>query len=243
MSFMRTLATVAVGFAAAKGMDKYKQMGGMAGMQEMVKGAGGAGGMGGMGDQLAAMADKMGVPGGSKAVKDMMASFGMGGSTGGDETAAAGFGGLMSAFGGAAAASGQQMDEMLGGVFRNTPVSVAAENNAKLMIRAMIQAAKADGEIDAEEQQTILDKLKDAPAEEVAFVKEQLAAPLDIAGLANDAGESARAQVYSTSLMAIRVDNAQEVAYLRQLSSALGLTDDVRDRVHAAMGVPPLPAA
>ena len=35
MSFMRTLATVAVGFAAAKGVQKYTQMGGMAGMQGM----------------------------------------------------------------------------------------------------------------------------------------------------------------------------------------------------------------
>lgn len=34
------------------------------------------------------------------------------------------------------------------------------------MIRAMIQAAKADGEIDAEEQARILEHLKDADPEE-----------------------------------------------------------------------------
>jgi uncharacterized membrane protein YebE (DUF533 family) len=233
---MRTLATVAMGFAAAKGVDRYRQMGGMAGMQEMFRGAAGPGGMG---DQIAQMADKMGVPGGGNAVRDMMRSFGMGGSN--DEAAAAGFGGLMSAMGGAAAASGQQMDEMMDGLFKGTPVSMAAENNAKLMIRAMIQAAKADGEIDKEEQEKIVAQLKDAPKEEVEFVREQLAAPVDVAGLANDAGDAAKAQVYATSLMAIRVDNEQEAQYLKQLAQALGLSEDMRDRVHASMGVKPLP--
>lgn len=249
MSFMRTLATVAVGFAAAKGVDKFKNMGGMAGMQDMFSGAGGAGGLPGMGamtDQMTRMAEKMGVPGGGKTMQDMMSMFGggMGGMGGGANPAAAmGLGGLMSAMGGAAAAGGQQMDDLLGGIFANTPVSVAAESNAKLMIRAMIQAAKSDGEIDADEQAKILEQLKDADASEVAFVKEQLAAPLDPMALANETGEAMKAQVYSMSLMAVKVDSAAEVAYLRQLAAGLGLSDAARDQVHAAMGVPPLPAA
>ncbi|WP_193142581.1 MULTISPECIES: DUF533 domain-containing protein [unclassified Meridianimarinicoccus] len=248
MSFMRTLATVAMGFAAAKGVDKFKNMGGMAGMQDMMSGkSGGAGGLGSMGlggmtDQIAQMADKLGVPGGSKAVKDLMGSLGgMGGSSKDSGAAAMGLGGLMSAMGGAAAAGGQQMDDMMGGMFANTPVSVAAESNAKLMIRAMIQAAKADGEIDADEQAKILDQLKDADPDEVAFVKAELAAPVDPMGLAQDTGEAMKAQVYSMSLMAVKVDSAAEITYLRQLSTALGLTDAARDQVHRAMGLPPLP--
>ena len=239
MSFMKTLATVAVGFAAAKGVQKYQKMGGMAGMQDMFKGAGG---MGGMSDQIAQMAEKMGIPGGGKAVQDMMGAFGgMGGGSSAD-AASMGLGGLMSAMGGAAAAGGQQMDDLLGGIFANTPVSVAAETNAKLMIRAMIQAAKADGEIDADEKAKILNQLKDASPEEVAFVKEQLAAPLDPMSLASDTTDAMKAQVYSTSLMAVKVDSDHEIAYLRQLSTALGLSPAMRDQVHAAMGVPPLPA-
>lgn len=241
MSFMKTLATVAVGFAAAKGMDQYKKMGGMAGMQNMMQGSGGAAGMG---DQLASMADKMGIPGGGKAVQDMMSNFGLGGAGGaggsgssGAAAGMAGLGGLMSAFGGAAAASGGQMDELLGGVFANTPVSVAAEQNAKLMIRAMIQAAKADGEIDAQEREKILDALKDAPAEEVAYVKEQLASPVDVMGLAQDTGDAMKAQVYATSLTAVKVDSDAERVYLTQLASALGLDKTMQDQVHRAMGV------
>ncbi|OSP55226.1 DUF533 domain-containing protein [Pseudoruegeria sp. SK021] len=245
MSFMKTLATLAAGVAAAKGMDKYKQMGGMSGMQEMFKGMSGPGGAGGMTDQIGQMAEKLGIPGGSKAVSDMLASFGLGGaSTGGtsQQAGAAGLGGLMSAMTGAAAAGGQQADNLLDGLFKNTPVSMAAEDNAKLMIRAMIQAAKADGEIDKDEQAKILEALKDAPADEVAYVKAQLAAPVDVMALAKDATGAAKAQVYSTSLLAIKVDSPVEVAYLKQLSQALGLSDEARNQVHAAMGLPPLPA-
>lgn len=241
MSFLRTLATVAVGVAAAKGAQRYRQMGGMAGLQEMLKGAGGTGSMA---DQMAAMADKMGMPGGSKAVKDMMSSFGMGGSSGQDpmETAAAGFGGLMSAMTSAAAATGEKMDEMMGGMLSGTPASTVAENNAKLMIRSMIQAAKADGEIDAAEREAILKHLEGAPQEEIDFVKEQLAAPLDIAGLANDTATAVRAQVYATSMMAITVDTPAEKSYLQQLAAALQLDDATVNKLHASMGRPPLSA-
>ncbi len=244
MSFLRTLATVAVGVAAAKGAQKYKQMGGMAGLQEMMKGMGGPGGMAGsMTDQMAEMAEKMGMPGGSKAVKDMMASFGMGAGGTMNETAdaaAAGFGGLMSAMTSAAATTGERMDEMMGGMLANTPASAVAEANAKLMIRAMIQGAKADGEIDADERAAILEHLKDVPAEEMTFVKEQLAAPLDIAGLANDTAEAARAQVYATSMTAITVDTEQEKTYLKQLATALQLDPATVNSLHASMGRPPL---
>ncbi|PWR02310.1 DUF533 domain-containing protein [Meridianimarinicoccus roseus] len=238
MSFLRTLATVAVGVAAAKGASKYKQMGGMAGLQDMFAASGGTSGMV---DQLSQMAEKMGVPGAGNAMRDMMANFG-GGSGAQPEAAAAGFGGLMAAMGGAAAAGGKQADDVMASLFKGTPVGMAAEDNAKLMIRAMIQAAKADGEIDAAEQQTILDAIKDSAPEEVAFVKAELAAPVDAMALAQDTGDAMKAQVYSTSLMAIRVDHEHEVAYLRQLADGLGLDRATRDRVHAAMGVPPLPA-
>lgn len=236
MSFLRTLTTVAAGFAAAKGMDKYKQMGGMAGIQDMMKGAGGAGGMA---DQLGQMAEKMGIPGGSKAVQDMMNSFG-GGSAAKSDAGMAGLGGLMSAMKGSMAAGGKSMDDLFTSMTAGTPVSVAAEDNAKLMIRAIIQAAKADGEIDAAERKTILDQLDDASPEEIAFVKEQLAAPVDLMGLAKDSGTAMAGQVYATSLMAIKVDNRAETAYLAQLATALGLDDATRDRIHASMGVPPL---
>ncbi len=238
MSFIRTLATVAVGVAAAKGVAKYRQAGGMSGLQDMFNQAGGGAGMV---DQVAQMADRMGVPGGGNAVRDMMSKMGVAVPGGQPDAAAAGFAGLMSAMGGASAAGGQQADDMLSSLFKGTPVGVAAEDNAKLMIRAMVQAAKADGEIDAAEQKIIMDALKDATPEEVAFVRDQLAAPVDPMALAAATGEAMKAQVYSTALMAIRMDHPAEADFLRQLADGLGLEAAARDRVHTAMGVPPLP--
>lgn len=238
MSFIRTLATVAVGVAAAKGVAKYRQAGGMAGLQDMFNQSGGSAGMV---DQVAQMADRMGVPGAGKAVRDMMSNMGGMVPGGQPDAAAVGFAGLMSAMGGASAAGGQQADDMLSGLFKGTPVGVAAEDNAKLMIRAMVQAAKADGEIDADERKVIMDALKDATPDEIAFVREQLAAPVDPMALAAATGDAMKAQVYSTALMAIRMDHPAEVDFLRQLASGLGLETAARDRVHAAMGVPPLP--
>lgn len=228
MSFMRTLITVGVGFAAAKGMDKYKKMGGMAGLQDMMNQPGGAA------DQMSAMASKFGIPGGTNAMKDMMSNLGLGES---NQAGMAGLGGMMNAMGGAAAATGGSMADMFASFNAGTPIGQAAEDNAKLMIRAMIQAAKADGEIDPEEQAAIMDHLSDATPEEVAFVKEQLAAPLDPMALARDASEQNKAQIYSMSLMAITVDNRAEVQYLDALASALGLTQETRDQIHLQMGV------
>lgn len=112
-----------------------------------------------------------------------------------------------------------------------------AEENAKLMIRAMIQAAKADGAIDETERATILSHLKDASDEEIAFVQAELDAPVDVAGLAAAVNETARAQVYSAALMAITVDTDAEKAYLKGLAQ-LGLDDATVATIHAASGKP-----
>lgn len=232
MSFVRTLATLAAGFAAAKGLDKYKEMGGMAGLQEAMKANPATANIT---DQMDAMMEKMGIPGGSKAMQDMFAKFGV--PTQAGESAMAGMGGLMNAMSGAAAAGAEQTGAFWDTLTGNTVTSTAMEDNAKLMIRAMIQAAKADGEIDKDEQARILETLGDVSKEERAFIKKEMAAPVDVMGLASDTSDQMKAQVYATSLMAVKVDSAPEAQYLNGLAQALGLSDATRARVHAAMGM------
>ncbi|NOC84178.1 DUF533 domain-containing protein [Ruegeria atlantica] len=235
MSFMKTLASVAIGFAAAKGMEKYQKMGGMAGLQDMMQGAGGGFGA----DQLGKMAEQFGLPGGASGLQDMMSKMGVGGSTAG----AAGLGGLLNAMQGAAKTANQHTGDMMETVFGGTPAGAAMEEQAKLMLRAMIQAAKADGELDEQEKEIILGELgDDVSEEERAFVQEQLNAPIDVMGLAADSGAPLKTQIYATSLAAIRLDNAREASYLRQLSTALGLSDAERDQIHTYMGAPTLPS-
>lgn len=233
MSFVRTLATLAAGYAAAKGMDRFKDMGGMAGVRrEMGENPATAG----IADQMGAMMEKMGIPGGADALKNMMGQAGAQTAAAGG-AAAAGLGGLLSALGGAAATGQEQAAGMLDALTGTTAATDTQEANAKLMIRAMIQAAKADGEIDAAEREAILQHMGEMDAEELAFVKAELAAPVDIAGLANDTSEQMKAQVYATSLMGIRVDKASEAEYLHGLADALGLSPEMRDRVHRSMGI------
>lgn len=232
MSFMKTLATVAVGFAAAKGVEKYKQMGGLAGLQDMLQGAQGQQAAG----QLGQMAEKMGFSGATEQIQKMLGHLG---GAGGEGAAMAGLGGLMASMQGAAASGGKHSADMMSAMFRGTPAETAMEEQAKLMLRAMIQAAKADGDIDDAERQVILDALgDDISDEERAFVQEQLAAPLDLAGLAEAARGAAGAQVYATSLAVVHVDSMAEARYLDALAQALGLSESVRRQIHAQMGVP-----
>jgi uncharacterized membrane protein YebE (DUF533 family) len=233
MSFVRTLATLAAGYAAAKGLEKYKEMGGMAGVQKAMRDNPQ---VQGTTDQLGEMMAKMGVPGGAAGIQKMMDQWlGTTGQAG--EAAAAGLGGLLTAITGAAAAGTENAGRMMDAVTGKTAATSALEENAKLMIRAMIQAAKADGEIDAEERDRILSRLGDIGPEERAFVEAEIRKPVDIMGLAEDTGDAMKAQVYATSLMAIRVDKASEAAYLDGLARALGLSNETRAKVHKAMGL------
>lgn len=235
MSFVKALAAVAMGFAAAKGMDKYKQMGGMAGLQKALHGAGDSE----TANQLGKLADQFGLPGGSEKVKELLGQMG---ATTAEMTdaGAAGLGGLIASMKSAADTGSQQSAEMMEAMFGKTGAADAMEQQAKLMLRAMIQAAKADGDIDPQEQAAILDHLRDLSDEERAFVKSELESEVDLPGLIRDAGDVGREQLYSTALAAIRVDNPAEAEYLRKLASGLGLEQGQRDAIHARMGVPPL---
>lgn len=234
MSFVKTLATLAVGFAAARGVDRFRKGGGMDGMKEALRGAGQPGGMA---DQMGDMAERLGMPGGKQAVRDMMARFGTQAAQATDATEA-GMGALMGAMTGAAKTGAAGLGDMLSAVSGGTAVNAMMEDNAKLMIRAMIQAAKSDGEIDPGERAAILDHLGDATDEEIAFVAAELDRPIDIAGLAASVGEGAKAQVYSAALMAITADTDAEKQYLANLAAALGLEAGKVLEIHRTMGKP-----
>ena len=115
------------------------------------------------------------------------------------------------------------------------------ESRAMLALKAMVAAAKADGTIDQQERERILDKIRDAGADEETrqFVAEEAATPLDIDALVREVpDQQAAAQVYAASLLAINVDTPAERAYLRDLSTKLGLDDQAVASLHNVLGVP-----
>lgn len=117
----------------------------------------------------------------------------------------------------------------------------AAANNGGLgsvLVSAMIAAAKADGQIDAEEHQAIFGKIDelDLSNDEKAFLFDQLNKPMDIDGLvaASQSQEQAM-EIYIASLMAIEVDTPAEQAYLSMLAARLGLEPALTQQIHQTL--------
>ena len=260
MSLMGTLAKVAIGYAAARGVDSLsggKGLGGLMGgaqvegdnplakmqaqMGEMMGGVGGDNPLAGMMEKLQSGGlDLSSMMGGGTESGDannqgggLLSAFGGGGG--------AGLAGILAAAGGAAAMGGKNMGGMLDQFAKTGGAAPEAEETAALMLRAMIQAAKSDGGIDEAERAKILDTVgDDADAEDIAFVQAQLAAPVDVEGLANDTPAPLRTQVYSASLMTIRLDTQPEAQYLDALARAMELDQPTVNALHMQMGVQPL---
>ena len=109
---------------------------------------------------------------------------------------------------------------------------------AGLMLRAMIQAAKSDGKIDDSERQKLLGKLGDISPQERDFVNAELAAEIDVPGLARQVPNGMEAQVYAMSIMGIDLDNQTEAQYLHDFATALGIDKASVNHIHQQLGVP-----
>lgn len=197
-------------------------------------GGGMAGGLGGLLEKLG------GAKGGS--------GGGLGGLLGG-LASAAGAGGLLAGTDETLRRSPERNDRSFGDVlnsqFDATPEpeiepSQDQEAAAGLMLAAMIQAAKSDGNFDATERDKLLSKLGDVDAEEAAFVNAQLKAPVDIDGLVSQTPNGMGPQIYAMSLLGIDLDTQDEAQYLHKLAKAYGMKPAEVNDIHAQMGVPSL---
>lgn len=106
------------------------------------------------------------------------------------------------------------------------PETAIGDQKALLLIRAMIAAANADGEISPEERDGIMARLQDAGAgaEDRSFVEAELAAPKSVDALLGDVNDAETAeQVYLASAMAIDPDTPAERSYLQYLAARLKL--------------------
>lgn len=205
---------------------------------------GASGGLGGILDQLT----------GGGAARTGSAGGGLGGLLGGLAGGAAGgaaagsLGGLLGGLLNGPAQRGAQRsnDASFGEVFNDAlsrqdepEVAPTAEQNAVagLMLRAMIQAAKADGKIDEAEKERLLGQLGDLDDDDRAFIREQMAAPVDAQALAREVPKGLETQVYMMSLMAIDFDNRTEAEYLNSLAQAMGIDKQMANQIHQHVGV------
>jgi uncharacterized membrane protein YebE (DUF533 family) len=125
-----------------------------------------------------------------------------------------------------------------------TPETPAEEqtlaNTAELILKGMINAAKADGQIDRQEGQRITGKLEQAGIDQHGqqWVLSEMYRPLDLDAFAAEIrSPEVAAQVYAASLLAIEVDTDAERSYLQQLARRTGLQPGVVQQIHEAMGV------
>jgi uncharacterized membrane protein YebE (DUF533 family) len=113
------------------------------------------------------------------------------------------------------------------------------QRKAMLLLRAMIQAAKADGQIDGEEMSRIMGRLAEAGETDDArqIVLQEMSRPVDVAGLAAEARDGQEAaEVYAASLMAITIDSQAERDYLARLATALKLPPQAAAHIQAKLG-------
>ena len=220
--------------------------------------SGGLGGQGGLGDLAGGVLGQAQSSGSLKAGGlGALAGAVMGTREGGSPLRGAISGGLLAVLGKIAYDALQNRDQAQPAATGNAPAPVwnpAApatpapaqpsaddQSTAHLLLRAMLGAARADGQIDATEMQRIMGKLDEAgaDAESKNLLLEEMRGPPDIDALARDARTpELAAQVYAASLLAIDVDTDAERDYLQRLAGALRLDADTVRRLHFAVGAP-----
>ncbi len=115
------------------------------------------------------------------------------------------------------------------------------EDLARILIQAMVKAAKSDGNIDQTEQQKIVANLGDEVSDdERQFVLSEMKAPLDLDGFIKSVPRGAEMQVYMMSLLGIDLDHRKEAQYLDNLRKGLGMSEEQANAIHQKLGVPTL---
>lgn len=193
------------------------------------------GGMGGLGDLLGNLTGGSSSQsgGGLGDIAGMLGGAGGGGS----------LGGILDSLSGGNSGSNGGLGSLLNDALQgNAPEQVAPdqEQQAEIMLRAIIQAAKADGDIDDQEKQKIAEHLDDVTEDEVALVRSIMAEPSDVQALINSVPKGMEQQVYFMSLLAIDIDTKAEAQYLHQLAQGLNISAEVANHIHEQAGEPKL---
>ncbi len=116
----------------------------------------------------------------------------------------------------------------------------ALDSLGRVLLQAMIAAARADGKLDGDERRALFEHVArlDLPEEERADLYAALERPVDVQTLVAVATSQERAvEIYAASLLAIEVDTPAERDYLAMLAAALGLPDALVAHIHREAGV------
>jgi len=239
MSLVGTLGKIAMGVAAAKVASSVMKGGGLGGALGGNRQGGGGGLAGGLGSLLG---------GGAMGQGQNQQGGGLGGLLGGQsqQGGAGGLGGLLDSLGGGAGGGqaggglGGLLNAQLNGQQMEAPAAPEQEEEAKILIRAMLNAAKCDGEFDAAEQEKIVKQIGDIDQEDAEFINQEVSKPLNTQEFIASVPRGMEQQVYLMSLMAIDLDSQAEAQYLDQLCKGFNISQQQSNDIHAKLGVPAL---
>lgn len=123
-------------------------------------------------------------------------------------------------------------------VAASPPQAVEPQPRARLLIAAMVNAAKADGAVDGEEQTAILGQADSLSLsdEERSFLFAEFGKPFDMEPIVRTATTpDLAAEVYAASAVAVGTPSPAETAYLKALASRLQLPEGVTAEIQRAI--------
>lgn len=252
MSMVGTMAKLAVGAMLAKGVGNVMRGGGI--------GGGSGGGLGGLlGGALGGLGGNQqnqqgGALGGNSGggLGDLGALLGGNSAGNASPGGAGGLGGLLESIGGgnqqpsnAQAPAGGSLGDLLNSALTGQqaePVATPSqEDQAKILISAMIAGTKADGNVDQAEQQKIVEQLgNDVSDDERDFVLGEMKSQLDVDALVRSIPKGAEQQAYMMSMMGMTLDTKEEAVFLDTFRKGLGISEDVANAIHQQLGAPTL---
>ncbi len=119
-----------------------------------------------------------------------------------------------------------------------SPSQRPLDAQSMILIRAMISAAKSDGQIDQSEQDHILKQVGQASQQDIDFLRQEFGKPVDVRQLAWDVPMGIEEQVYTISLLAIDLDENKEAQYLAELAHGLRITPSKCNAIHRQYRAP-----
>lgn len=122
---------------------------------------------------------------------------------------------------------------------RETDVaSIDPNTRAELLVKAMINAAKADGQIDQAEQDAIVKQLGTLTQQDIQFLQSEFAAPLNVPEFVWSVPIGMEQEVYAMSLMAMNLNNNAEAMYLKELAHGFRMTLAGCNQIRQKYGAP-----
>ncbi|TWU37631.1 hypothetical protein Q31b_44190 [Novipirellula aureliae] len=118
------------------------------------------------------------------------------------------------------------------------PERSGMDAQSEMLVRAMISAAKSDGSIDQAEQEHVVKQFGQLSQDEVNFLKQEFARPVDVRELAWSVPIGLEEHVYTVSLLAIDLDENKEAQYLGELAHGLRLSPQKCNEIHRQYRAP-----